>query len=146
MTQITNEQLKFMWEAKKVFEVYPYRETYRNEDETLIALRMGEDRDCVMVYELEGYVANFVQQMKPNPGIRPTVFSFAYEMEKQLKSNDFKGGWSDEHKTFLYQKLDKKLSELRRPLSNGKKVEITEICADIANYAMMIADNEGDTQ
>lgn len=67
MTQITNEHLNFLREAISEFERFPFRETFRNEDETLIALRMGEDRDCVMIYKLDGYVANFVQQISPVP-------------------------------------------------------------------------------
>lgn len=67
MGQITKDHLDFLHEAKVEFELNPFRETIRNEDDTLIALRMGEDRDCVMIFRLDGYVANFVQQINPVP-------------------------------------------------------------------------------
>lgn len=65
MTQISKEHLRFVEQAKIAFEGNPIQETYRNDEESLIALRMGEDRDCIMVYRLDGYVGNFVQQLKP---------------------------------------------------------------------------------
>ncbi|KNE19690.1 hypothetical protein [Virgibacillus pantothenticus] len=67
MTQISKDILNFVEEAKREFEAYPFLETYRNQNETLIALRTGEDRDCIAIYRLDGYVANFVQQMQPLP-------------------------------------------------------------------------------
>ncbi|APC48980.1 hypothetical protein BME96_12605 [Virgibacillus halodenitrificans] len=65
MTQISKKHLEFVGEAKKAFEDNPIQETHRNGEETLIALRMGADRDCIMVYRLDGYVGNFVQQLQP---------------------------------------------------------------------------------
>lgn len=62
--QIRKEHLEFLEEAKEVFEQDPFLETWRNKDEDLIALRMGMDRDCVLIYELGTEIANFVQQIK----------------------------------------------------------------------------------
>ncbi|MFD1335774.1 hypothetical protein ACFQ4N_09460 [Oceanobacillus iheyensis] len=73
MTQISKEHLEFVEEAKKEFNSNPLLETYRNGDDSLIALRMGKDRDCVMVYKLNGCVANFIQQLNPT---KREVFSF----------------------------------------------------------------------
>lgn len=67
MTQITTEHLDFMREARRTFNNDPRLETHRNDDDTLIALRMGPDRDCIEIHKLDGRVANFVQQMKPIP-------------------------------------------------------------------------------
>lgn len=70
MTQITKEHLNFMNEARLAFIRNSRLETYMNDDNTLIALRTGADRDCVEIHKLDGYVANFVQQMRPafHPG------------------------------------------------------------------------------
>lgn len=63
MTQINNEHLKFLEEAKQAFINDPILETYRNEDDEYIALRVGLGRDCLLVFELGEEVANFVQQI-----------------------------------------------------------------------------------
>lgn len=70
MSQITKEHIDFMEEARRNFLVYPRLDTHRNDDDTLIALRVGMERDCIMIYRLDGYVANFVQQIPPvsHPG------------------------------------------------------------------------------
>jgi hypothetical protein len=143
--QITKRHLAFVQEAKEVFEDNSLLETYRNDDDTLIALRMGMDRDCVEVWELGDNIANFVQQMEPNPLPRKVVREFSFDMEKQLEVNDHKGGWSREHYEFLTKEIYKNLSKLQVVLSkeDKDKWEITIRCANIANFAMMISDNEG---
>ncbi|MEK4149042.1 hypothetical protein NST02_18425 [Robertmurraya sp. FSL W8-0741] len=144
MTQITKRHLDFVQEAKEAFEARPLLETYHGHD--LIALRMGVDRDCINVYELGDEIANFVQQMEPNPKPRKVVSEFAHDMDKQLKVNDHKGGWNDEEHHFLSAQLAKNMFALNHELKklNKDKHEITIRCANIANFAMMIADNEGE--
>lgn len=145
--QITKQHLDFVQEAKEAFEDNPLFETWRNDDDALIALRMGMDRDCVEVWELGNYIANFVQQMDPNlnPNPRRVVSEFAFDMEKQLKVNDHKGGWGIIAYDYFTHKLENQVYELQKELKkpNKDKHEITIRCANIANYAMMIADNEG---
>lgn len=65
MKQIRKEHLEFLEEAKQAFINKPFQETYRNDDETMIALRYGLDRDCVLIYELGDKVALFAQQIEP---------------------------------------------------------------------------------
>ena len=147
--QITKHHLAFVQEAKEAFESHSLLETYRNDGETLIALRMGEDRDCVNVYELGNEIANFVQQMEPCPKPRRVISEFAYDMEKQLQVNDHKGGWKREHWCDLATDIEINIEKLRKELmkkgrANFDLHEITIRCANIANYAMMIADNEGE--
>lgn len=146
--QITKNHLAFVQEAKEAFEARPLYETYWNKDDyDLIALRMGMDRDCVIVYELGDEIANFVQQMEPNPKPRKVVSEFAHDMEKQLKKNDIKGGWGQEHPEFLSKCLWENFEKLTYGAlkkADKDKYEITKLCANIANYAMMIADNEGE--
>lgn len=147
MTQITKRHLDFVQEAKEAFEGNPDGYTYRNgDDDSLIALRYGADRDCVLVYELGEKIANFVQQMDPCPVPRKPVMEFAHDMEKQLKANDHKGGWMQEHWCDLVTGLEISLEKLKKELMKMPKhneYEVTTRCANIANFAMMIADNRG---
>lgn len=144
-SQINNSHLAFMQEAKNQFEKDPLAETYRNPDETMIALRIGVDRDCILIYELGDGIANFVQQISPQSSPRKLLLEFTSNMEVQLRANKLKSGWIREHHQditgMIYSDLDHLRKELIRVDKN--KYEITELCAAIANYCMMVADNEG---
>jgi len=72
--------------------------------------------------------------------LRPEVKRFAEEMERQLRNNDHKGGWENCDRTFLLNELVKNYKAL---LATGKKENILRRCVNIANFAMMIADNWG---
>lgn len=83
--------------------------------------------------------------------LRPEVQRFAEAMEKRLRANDHKGGWCDCPLDYLITRLDEETSELLVAL--GKAVgfnlqrgasRIRKEAADVANFAMMIADNYGD--
>lgn len=141
--QIHPSELLFMAEAKKAFQSSPLLQTYINDDETFIALRMGMDRDCIDVYQLDGGVANFVQQLEPIPAPRTAVLSFAFEMESQLNANDHKGGWEGTDVEYLCRELCKNYTFLSTAMKRKDKAEIRRRCANIANFAMMISENEG---
>ena len=66
---------------------------------------------------------------------------FTKEMHKELIANEFKGGWSDECLSDLYASLGNEVSELQVALIDDDEAEIISECADIANFAMMIAEN-----
>lgn len=86
---------------------------------------------------------------------RKTVRWFAGLMEKVLRDNDYKGGWEKEKDGndvfFFRRKLAEEVEELQDLLTQldfGQPVDATEIAreaADVANVAMMIADNWGRT-
>lgn len=137
--------MSFLHEAKEAFEDNPLLETYRNEDDTLIALRMGIDRDCVDVYEIDSHIANFVRQLDPARLPRGEVRMLSFEMERQLGINERKGHWRREHWEFLKRELNRNCHTLAIQLmkEDHDKDEITKRCANIANFAMMIADNYG---
>lgn len=139
------EHLAFLEESKKVFEENPLRETHISKDDELIALRYGENRDCVYIYSLNCEVAFFAQQIKPNPKPRRSVMEFAHNMEKQLKVNDHKVGWKNVSHEALREAVFLNFEKLCQELfkSNKDKYEITILCANIANYVMMISENEG---
>lgn len=141
MRDIEPRHLEFAKEAAAVFAESPRRETHWNHDETLIAFRFGLDRDCVHIYELGDRIANFVQMVPVKlPAVRNEVDTFARGMERQLQLHEYKGGWENESKTALLRGLDHNLETLRR-----RRLTLEEFkrrCANIANYAMMLADNE----
>jgi len=137
--------LNFLEEAKSAFQETSGFHTYRNEGDDLLALRTGMDRDCVMVYELGDCVGNFVNQLAPLPDPRHEVTDFSQVMEIRLKLNERKGHWGNEHHEFLTREMVRNFNHLFEALGkeDKDKDEITKRCANVANFAMMIADNEG---
>lgn len=83
--------------------------------------------------------------------IRPSVLWFARWMEQKLRINDSKKtGWGTESFIFLFARLFDEVHELEKALSQYltqdypktdkiKEAVISE-CADVANFAHMIAD------
>ena len=74
--------------------------------------------------------------------LRSEVQRFAKEMEKQLQANEHKGGWEDCDSGFLMSELEKNFNALWR-LQPSDKAGILRRATNIANFAMMIADNWG---
>jgi hypothetical protein len=78
--------------------------------------------------------------------LRAEVMWFAEAMEVQLCANDHKPGWHDMPLLRLLVRLEQEARELRRAIErdqarpNAAHWIITE-AADVANFAMMIADN-----
>lgn len=78
---------------------------------------------------------------------RPEVLSFARLMEAKLQQNEGKGGWTDCNPWYLFGLMNREVEELRstiptalRPVDpNALSLE----AADVANFAMMIADVTG---
>lgn len=74
--------------------------------------------------------------------IRKALQRFAEKMESQLKANDHKSGWIGCSFTFLEDELNRNNRELRSALFSMEDTkEIIKRCANVANFAMMIADN-----
>jgi uncharacterized protein YihD (DUF1040 family) len=84
--------------------------------------------------------------------VRPAVMRFAQLMEKELQENDYKGAWEDMCDDELVYRLKEETTELEHALhtpcpycgEHMKKSDQDDILsetADIANFAMMIADN-----
>jgi NTP pyrophosphatase (non-canonical NTP hydrolase) len=77
-------------------------------------------------------------------GLRPVVVGFAHEMERKLRENDFKGGWEGEDIDWLLRRLDEEAVELALAVHSGKPAaEVRGEAADVANFALMVADNIG---
>lgn len=95
------------------------------------------------------WLTGFTMQTENKPqgeiieGVRPEVLWFASIMEEKLKENDHKGGWGDCEITWLIQRIKDEISELESGLlrSDIDKTKLIRECADISNFAMMVADN-----
>ena len=76
--------------------------------------------------------------------LRPKVQWFAEQMELRLRANDWKGGWQNDTDTSLYGRTVEEVHELGAalfPTWKQKQPEIIKEAADVANFAMMLADN-----
>lgn len=76
----------------------------------------------------------------PNYTLRPQLRDFANRMEHKLRQNDHKGGWQDCASDWLLRRLEEELQELRIALATGTLLDVEEEAADVANFAMMLAD------
>jgi NTP pyrophosphatase (non-canonical NTP hydrolase) len=72
-------------------------------------------------------------------GLRDELAWFAQQMERELRDNDWKDHWSTCSQRWLLNRLKQETAELERALTTGR--EIASEAADVANFAMMIADN-----
>lgn len=86
--------------------------------------------------------------------LRPEVAWFAEQMELALRKNDHKGGWEHEDEKWLVKRIADERGELKRAIgrlhkscarpevdTEPLKARVIAEAADVANFAMMIADN-----
>lgn len=74
--------------------------------------------------------------------LRPEVAWFAQQMEKVLRANDHKGGWEADALEDLCCRAEEELDELHHALAvDDDATKVIKEAADVANFAMMIADN-----
>jgi NTP pyrophosphatase (non-canonical NTP hydrolase) len=80
---------------------------------------------------------------------RECVEKFAELMEERLAANDYKCGWADADTDYLLGRIEDEVHELKEALfehdwvRTGSKelaINVRKECADVANFAMMIAD------
>lgn len=81
----------------------------------------------------------------PAPYWRPEVVAFATLMEQQLRANDHKPGWKSDSTFALWSRLLQETIELNeaRTARNPDSALIGREAADVANFAMMVADVMG---
>jgi NTP pyrophosphatase (non-canonical NTP hydrolase) len=74
--------------------------------------------------------------------MRDEVKAFAEIMERELKANDRKPGWKHDDPTALLVRLREEADELEMALTPPveRAAQIAKEAADVANFAMMIAD------
>jgi len=79
---------------------------------------------------------------------RREVDRFADAMEAKLAENDSKGGWEGETLSYLLRRLGEEGAELHAAVAHWKanatgqaaRVRVLREAADVANFAMMVAD------
>lgn len=70
---------------------------------------------------------------------RKEVVWFATLMEEKLRENDHKGGWGNCDIYYLIGRLQQECEEAYNAITNHNIKNIPLECADVANFAMMIA-------
>ncbi|MGE5572976.1 MAG: hypothetical protein ACM3ZU_08170 [Bacteroidota bacterium] len=75
-----------------------------------------------------------------NQRLRPALSEFAVYMEHKLRRNDHKPDWRTCSLAYLRGRLNQELAELDEAVQSGDPYRIYDECADVANFAMMIAD------
>lgn len=86
--------------------------------------------------------------------LRESVEWFSGKMEQKLKANTHKGGWGESELGWLFVRLKEEVEELHNAINDRviptpffgvshTEEEIIQECADVANFAMMIADKFG---
>lgn len=71
---------------------------------------------------------------------RPEVVVFADAMERKLRANDWKGHWRSCRMQYLSMRLTQERKELYAAIASGDAAKVLDEAADIANFAMMVAD------
>jgi NTP pyrophosphatase (non-canonical NTP hydrolase) len=72
--------------------------------------------------------------------MRKGLKEFAEKQELKLKENDFKSGWENCSNRYLINRAFQEFLELRDAVIWGKG-SIEDECLDVANFVMMLADN-----
>jgi NTP pyrophosphatase (non-canonical NTP hydrolase) len=76
--------------------------------------------------------------------VRDEVARFAILMERELRKNDHKRSWKLARVWDMFRRLQGETSELHRELTGGKEnrrpARVAKEAADVANFAMFIAD------
>jgi len=126
---------------------YQLLEHSRLENERLwAALTQIEDessREDGCLTQINGMAQDALSHQTEQPDtqhveLRPALRWFAEQMELKLRANDHKGGWNQCSLQYLFEKLDEEVGELSATLTNEETIREA---ADVANIAMMIADN-----
>lgn len=82
-----------------------------------------------------------IHPIERTPALRDEVVWFSELMEETLKKNDYKGGWENCDVEYLLQRLELELDELTIATLNGNNEDVIREATDVANFAMMVADN-----
>jgi len=71
---------------------------------------------------------------------------FSCDMARKLRENSHKAHWNTVTKYYLLGRLQEELYELEEALYSESTESVINECADVANLAMMIADNLRDPE
>lgn len=85
--------------------------------------------------------SSILQSLSTHSGYAVRVAWFFQAMADKLSANSHKRGWDECSVGYLRTRLAQEVCELRRAIDRRAPAEaITKECADVANFAMMIAD------
>lgn len=73
--------------------------------------------------------------------VRPQVEAFALAMERKLRQNDHKGGWRRMNNGAIMHRVDIEREELTAALASKDWMRIRDEAADVANFLMMLCQN-----
>jgi hypothetical protein len=76
--------------------------------------------------------------------IYEALFKFTQVMEEKLRENMHRGDWSGMRTGWLMGRADSCIQDLKTTLCNADATggDVARQAADVANYMLMIADNE----
>jgi len=74
-------------------------------------------------------------------GINEAVANFSTHMKHKLLLTRHRPHWDGSSKLFLFDRMKDEMLELGLALDSGERKSIVREAADVANFAMMIADN-----
>lgn len=75
-------------------------------------------------------------------GIDAALSDFVVHMRHKLLLTRHRPHWKNIAIDFLFSRLEEEVRELRASIDAGDRKEVVREAADVANFAMMIADNE----
>lgn len=105
---------------------------------------MNAESDDVnaLIRDLRTLLATANEKLAEAEGLRPEVLAFAKVMEERLRANDHKPGWKTDSWEYLQQRLIGEARELRECCESATATPSTigGEAADVANFAMMVAD------
>ncbi len=81
-----------------------------------------------------------LKDMERFTAVRPVVREFAIEMEKKLAKNDHKTEWNKLPLAAFVRRLQNEVEEMKMAIEYETPEAVTKECADIANFALIIAD------
>lgn len=124
---------------------------WRERAETLLAcLNYYDDVSRSARYEVmralsTAYTEGLAEGRRKGLRVRPVVAAFASQMERKLALHDDRPGWQHDSDDSLMVRLREEVNELHVALDRGRHVplDIVGEAADVANFAMMLADNSG---
>lgn len=115
------------------------KESYLQRFQGMLADNYQEPIDELCDLALQSLASTAAQGGEPV--LREPLKKFVDAMEMQLKANDHRGGWKDCKPGYLHQRIELNLSELGTHRADKNWVAYYRTCVDVANFAMMLADN-----
>ncbi len=128
--------------AESTYRIEAETKAAKERDEAMGSLAEVERKREEMRDEIERWKGRSAAMSE---SLRPVLWAFALRMEAALRRNEHKGGWQSDRPEVLFRRLLEEVEELSEPLRQGIKGNdcVAEEAADVANFAMMLADNSG---